>query len=223
MPKDKNTKQNPAHKTKQQPTEAEESKPKDQEDKGHNLAIWYLIAIIVLLIAAGVGAYWWRDSQAKQAQQESQQKIEELEQEVKELKEAQAAKKETEPAAEESAGPTAADLENIQAAVESGDYAALESYMASQVTVILAASECCEGNTPAEAVANMAYADNGTAPWDWNVPEATIDGYRAGFYVDYFPEGVLVGKAANDFIISFSFNNDGDISTIFMAMNEDIL
>lgn len=196
--------------------------PQDEQDKRskRTVSIWWVIAIIVLLIAAGVGAYWWRDREAQQAQQQFEQEIDKLEEQVEALKQAAAA--ETEDNEDEDV-PTAAELESIQNAIESANYSALEDYMASQVTVILAASECCSGNTPAEAVANMAYADNGTAPWDWNVPEATIDGYRAGFYVDYFPEGVLVGKAANDFVIAFSFNNEGDISTIFMAINEDIL
>lgn len=204
----------------EQPAEA------DSAGQEHNPAIWYFAAIVVLLMAAGIGAYWWRDQQAKQAQQESQQQIEKLEQEVKQLKEADSSQAEETDGTKDSeadSGPNDQDIENIKSAVESGNYAALESLMANPVNFILAATECCGEITPANAVSEMSYASNGTAPWDWNVPEATIDSYRAGFYVDYFPEGVLVGKAANDFIIAFSFSGDGSISQIFMAINEDLL
>lgn len=198
----------------------QDSKPKSQGDKKIN-PIWYFAAIVILLIAAGIGAYWWRDQSAKEAKQQFEQRIGELEQQVEKLQ--QEAADEDEAAEEEATGPSAEDLENIQAAVESGNYAALVSYMANPVTLILAASECCGSTTPDKAADDMSYADNGTAPWDWNVPAATIDSYRAGFYVDHFPEGVLVGKAANDFVIAFSFNDAGKITNIFMAINEDIL
>ncbi|HEU5186976.1 MAG TPA: hypothetical protein VFT87_00570 [Candidatus Saccharimonadales bacterium] len=118
---------------------------------------------------------------------------------------------------------TATLKENIGAAVESQNYAALVSSMASSVNVILAASDGVGPRTPEQAVEDMAYLNQGTSPWDFSLAAATIAAWDGGSYTDYFDENTYVGRAANGMVVVFDFDNCGKISEIFMVANEELL
>ena len=86
------------------------------------------------------------------------------------------------------------------------------------------ASEFGGNRTPAQAATDLEYTHSATGPWDFNLPAATVDGYDAGFYTDYFDDDTLVGKAASGMVVAFEFNCDGSkISEIFVAADEDLL
>ena len=120
-------------------------------------------------------------------------------------------------------GLGASDIDNIVAALNTGNTAAIEGYLANPVNFILAATECCGPVTPAEAITNLAYVGDATAPWT-ATPEATIDTYRAGFYVDYFPAGALVFASADadPYVISFVVTS-GQITQIFISSGATLL
>lgn len=124
-----------------------------------------------------------------------------------------------------SATPTiSANLEeNIAAAIDTMNTAALEGYMADSVFVVYAASEYAGNKTPAEAVADLDYLSSATGPWDFNLPQATLDAYEAGFYTDYFGDDCVVGQSSDDYVVSFRVNNDGDIDQIFVSASADLL
>lgn len=128
---------------------------------------------------------------------------------------------EPEPEAE---GLTPADYENIADAVNSGNTAALEGYLTNPVTFIIAASECCGPVTPVEAITNMDYLNSATRPFSWPTPEATVDVYRTGFYVDYFPEGAFVLESADSdpFVVSFTIVGE-QITGIFISAGASLL
>lgn len=186
-----------------------------------------VIVLLVIIIAAGAayGGYWYRGEQAKKEISEKDTQIASLQSEKdalqKQLEEANAQDDSSEEST--STSPSAADLENIEAAITSGNTAALESYMAKKVTVILAASECCGSRTQAQAVADLAYIDGATDPWDFDLPQSTLDGYASGDYKQYFPDDALVGKSANNYVISFTFDDSGDIDGIFVTNNAKLL
>jgi len=113
--------------------------------------------------------------------------------------------------------------ENIAAAIESKNTAALEGYMADSVTVVIAASEKGGAETAAEAVNDLAYLNNGTTPWNFAIPAATLTNYKNGFYGQYFGDMTYVGQSANNYVVSFHVNNDGKIDKIFMSVNADLL
>ena len=50
-----------------------------------------------------------------------------------------------------------------------------------------------------------------------------IDGYQAGDYKSYFPNGALIGKSANNYLVSFTFDSAGKISGVFMVADADLL
>ena len=187
------------------------------------------LLVIVVLLAIGAAAGWyWRDTSAKDVQSAKQAEITSLQNKVTKLeKDVADAKVSTSTTSgssvAQSKSPSASVLENIQASITSGNTAALEGYMASTVTVIIAASEGVGERTPTQAVNDVKYLNNGTDPWDFSLPAATIDGYQAGDYKSYFPNGALIGKSANNYVVSFTFDSAGKISGVFMAADADLL
>ena len=96
--------------------------------------------------------------------------------------------------------------------------------MASAVNVVFAASEKGGEVTPAQAVTDLEYVNSGaTAPWDFNLSDTTLAGYKAGFYVQYFEGVVYVGKSDNNYVVSFGFDTCGKINRIFVSAAEDLL
>jgi hypothetical protein len=122
-----------------------------------------------------------------------------------------------------STAPSQATIDNVEASITSGNTAALEGYMASTVNVIIAASEGIGSRTPAQAVGDItSYISSATDPWSFALPAATLSGWASGSYSQYFPSGAVVGKSANNMVISFSFTS-GKISTVFMAKDATLL
>jgi hypothetical protein len=111
----------------------------------------------------------------------------------------------------------------IRSAVDTQDYTLLIPHMTSSVNVILAASEGVGPRTPEQAVEDMAYLNEGTSPWDFALPAATIAAWEAGFYADYFDENTFTGRASNGMVVVFDFNDCGKMSEVFMAANEELL
>lgn len=218
--------------TDQKPDNSESKKESKKDKGGKKDLIKKILAILLallLLLAASYGGYWYKGQQAKKESDEKQQQIDKLEEEKKKTEEelaAEKSKKSSDSDSESSATktkPSESDLENIEASITSGNTAALEGYMASKVNVIMAATECCGSRTPAQAIGDLQYIEAGTDPWNFSLPAATIASYQAGYYSSYFPADALVGKSANDYVVSFTFDSNGDIDGIFMAINADLL
>lgn len=114
--------------------------------------------------------------------------------------------------------------ENTAAAISSGNTAALEGYMTSSVNVVIAGSEKSGAESAALAVKDLDYLNSGTAPWDFDLPAATLTTYQNGFYKQYFTaDATIVGQAANGYVVSFGVNASGKIDTVFMSASTDQL
>lgn len=187
-----------------------------------------VLLVLMLFVLIGLLLWLWLTCRANEA--DLQNKNKGLESQVEELTKQLEAEKKKSASGESSTSepnacpaPSQALKDAIRDAVTSRNYAALESHMTNPITVVYAASEFGGPKTPAEAVAAMAYLSNGTAPWDFNLPAATIAGYQASeAYGQYFPAGAAVGKAANDHVASFGFKCD-KINLFFTAINDDLL
>lgn len=194
------------------------------ERRGRGKGLLKLLLALILIAGAGGGAYYWRDKEAKDDAGLQSSQINQLQQQVSKL---QSDLKTTEDkAAAEAAsqsGPTDDTLKKVQDAVKSGKYADMQSLIASKVNVVIAASEGLGQRTPAQAVADLKYLDSGTDPWNFALASAVINGYQDGDYAQYFPVGGLVGKSANDYVVSFVFNNSGKVIGIFIAADADLL
>ncbi len=183
-----------------------------------------VLASLVLLAAAAYGGYYWRDRSAKKESSDNKSKIDVLEKKVTSLEKASAESSSSDTATTEtSTSPTADQLENIEASISSGNTAALEGRMATTVTVIIAASEGMGPRTITQAIGDLDYVIDLAATWDFSLPAATLNSYAAGDYAQYFPDGALVGKSSAGKVVSFIFDADAKIKTIFMSVNADIL
>lgn len=221
MPEESN---NPPEQTKETAKKPSEKKPGDKKLKIVSL----LLALFIIATAALGGLSYIVNSNAKKQESAQQQEIAKLEQEKKDLEEQLKKAKDDAKAAKTAAStactdPTSADLDNIKAAMNSGNTAALEGYMAETVTVIYAASEGVGPQTPAQAVADLEYLAAATTPWNFSLPASTITAWASGGYSSYISTDSLVGKSANNYVVAFSFDCDGNIDTIFMAANSGLL
>lgn len=194
----------------------------NQQPKGKGVVKKVLVFVLVLLLVAGAagGAYWWRDSVAMSAEKEQASDIAKYKSTIADLKKELAEAKtvdSSEPCTE--VAPKVAVLDNIKASVTSGNTAALAGYMASTVNVILAATEAYGPQTAAQAVESISdfiSADSTSWDYDFSLATSVLSGYQSGDYKQYFPDTAVVGKASNKQVISFSFDCDGKIDTVFM-------
>lgn len=185
------------------------------------------VLALMLIAAAAGGAYWWRDKTAKNFEAKQASQISSLQQQLtaEKAKNAGSSGPNKQPACSSEA-PGMTTTANIEASITSGNTAALEGYMTSSVNVIIAASEGLGAKTPAQAVdAVTTFITSDNTSWDYNfpLPATTLSTYGKGFYGQYFPNNAIVGKASNSKVISFSFDCNAKISTVFMAASEDLL
>ena len=190
----------------------------DKKKRSKAPFVWSVV--VVLVLGAGIGAFWWRNDQAVQQQAAQESKISDLERQIEELSNAQ-----TEPAGESdmSEGLTEADRDSIEEAVTSDNTAALEGYMAETVTVIIAASDGVGPRTPTEAIADLAYIADATDPWNFALDAATLAEYKTGDYTQYFSDDSIVGVSADNKVVVFNFDSAGKIDGIFMAIDAGLL
>lgn len=198
----------------------EKKKPKKDKKQQGFTPVEVTLVVVILAILGFVG---WYVYQAKNNADDAYNKASSVSAASKNAKKSTAKEQ---PSTATPAKVTISDSlkENTAAAIESKNTAALEGYMASSVTVVIAASEKGGAESAAEAVADLSYLNSGTSPWDFKLSDATLTSYRNGSYGKYFgADTTIVGKSANDYVVSFGVNTSGKIDTVFMAINADLL
>ena len=208
----------------------ESEKPVKSSGGSRKKTILMVLLVLVLLAAAAGAAYYWRDMSAKEKEKQQASDLSSLRQKntklEKELADEKAKNSGTSETACTSKSPSAAAIGNIEASITSGNTAALEGYMASNVNVIIAASEGLGMKTPTEAVSGIStFITNDPSSWDYDfgLSASLVGSYGKGFYGQYFPDNAVAAKASNQKVISFSFDCNGKISTVFLAANADLL
>lgn len=196
--------------------------------KRKNKAKWIFIITIVLIIGASGAVIYCQRAKSEERLAEKSDKIVELEEKIKNLEQSKPQPSDN-PTNDSGVDrpvcqiPDSGKVENITASITSKNTAALEGYLANPVSVIIAASEGMGNRTPTQAISDISSFISDTGSWDFNLPQSTIDAYRAGFYTRYFPENSVIGKSNNEKVISFSFNCDASISTVFLSPGSDLL
>ena len=184
-----------------------------------------LLAALVVILLVVAGYLWWQLQASKKNEKKLQSDKQQLQQQVDALKKNSATSELTPAEAKKVCNdtPTASLKENIKAALDSKNTAAFSTYFSNPVMFVIAASEKGGNETPDQAAVDMDYANTATGPWDFNLPQATLDHYDAGFYTNYFDANTYVGKAASGQVAAFDFDCNGKIKQAFLAANADLL
>lgn len=189
-----------------------------------------ILTILVLMFGSAIGAFYWRDVQANSLAKQQSDDIANYQKTITTLEnriaDTTAGVPDNNPTPCAEIAPDATVIENIQLSITSGNTAALEGYMASSVNVILAASEAYGAQTPTQAIADISgFISDDINSWDYNfaLPTTTLATYGQGSYAQYFTSTSVVGKTTNEKVISFSFNCLGEIDTVFLASNANLL
>lgn len=106
--------------------------------------------------------------------------------------------------------------ENIEAAINSKNTAALVTFMTNTVQVILQATECCGPMTPTEAESQLSYISEGT-PFNFNQTDPTIVNLK-----NKNPElaGQFIGISKNqEHLIALNINSQNKIDSIRMSVS----
>jgi len=196
-------------------------------------SIFFVLLTLMLMAAAAGATYLWRAKVASDLEKTQSAQVVSLNNEIASLKSQLAgAVADTESKATycddivacTPVAPGTATIENIKASITSGNTAALEGYMATDVTVILAATEAYGSQTPTQAVSDItSFISGAKAPWDFLLSASILSSYGKGGYGKYFTTIDTVGKSADGKVIAFLFDCDGKISTVFMSASEELL
>jgi len=213
----------------QQPIEpAKTSKP---AKSAFGKIILHIFMILILGGGSAAGAYWWRDKTANESKATQEASISTLEKakiDLQKLLDDEIAKNaEVEPVVcTVGIAPSATVIESIKASITSGNTAALEGYMAASVNTILAATEAYGPQTPAQSVSSIStFITDDINSWDYDfaLSAAIISSYGSGGYEQYFPSDAIVGKSTDGKVISFAFDCDSKIDSVFMAASDELL
>lgn len=193
-----------------------------KQDK--KVGMWIMLGLFIVALGV-IGWFIWMMLGWNTERATLQADKQALQEQIKSLKQQLSLAESSDTPETPACSPTISDTfkANIRAAVESRNYAALEPSMNATVRVILAASEGVGDRTPAQAVADMAYLNEGATPWNFSLAAATIAAWDAGFYTDYFDDNTYVGRAADGMVVVFDFDSCGKINEVFMAANEELL
>lgn len=106
--------------------------------------------------------------------------------------------------------------ENVVAAIETGNTAAIESYMTSTVGVTIQSTECCGPKTRSEAVQQLSYISGAEEPWDFSDTNSIALRLREESDL-YGDSNSIIGVASNEYVVAFLLNSDNRIEALTMA------
>ena len=188
--------------------------------------------IVLLMVTSAGGAYWIRGQSDGMVEKAQADAIKELQSNKASLqKQLTAANKlaaTTTPVAVTTCSPktpSATVVENIEASITSKNTAALGGYMAATVQDVYAAADAIPAKSAADSVTDITsfVADQITGDWSFPVPASSLATYQAGSYKQYFPSTAIVGGSTRHRVISFNFDCNSKISTVFMAADDAVL
>jgi len=192
---------------------------------GHRIWVALQTMFWVGVLLAGM----WYYQQLKINELESQKAS--ITQELKEAKEAQKkAEAELVDAQKELASTSSSVTvvppllkQTVKSSVESGNYAALDSYMAEKVSYAIAASSGQGTLTKAQALKQLEYLNSGTSPWNFDMNNEVLIKYKSGAYSNYLNDDVIFGVSGNKFFVSFHLDTNNKIDQFFIASSTDLL
>lgn len=206
------------------PVETPKQKPVNKK-RGIGRFAFPTVMVLVLMAASAAGAFFWQQAVMKSSNVEKdalQQRVKTLEAQIAEMDKTMAAMGDD---MDMTLVPDKATSDNVKASIETGNTAALLDVFASQVNYAIAATEAQGVHTAEQAVKDLDYLDSATGPWNFDLPQSELDDYADSiYYGKYFPaKNGMVGKSADGKLVSFIFNSDNKITTLFMSIDADIV
>ena len=105
--------------------------------------------------------------------------------------------------------------ENIEAAINSQNFAALTTYMTNPVQVILQATECCPDQTPSEAHEQLNYIKEGI-PFDFDQITPTVKNLKSK-NPELASQFIGIAKS-KEHLVAFNITAENKIDAIRMAV-----
>lgn len=93
--------------------------------------------------------------------------------------------------------------------------------MAPNVSVGIAASECCGLLSASKATEQLWYLTKGTPPWDFTYPNPIETKLRTADPANF--KDAVIGIASNRFAVGFTLNNKYLIDKIFMTIDYKLI
>ncbi len=100
-------------------------------------------------------------------------------------------------------------------ALNAKDFAAIGAFMAPTVHLTIEATGCCLPGTPAEAVGNLSWLSQGTAPWSADQSHPRVVSIKTRYASTY--GGSLMVYSSDGIIAAFWFNGANLIDQIRLA------
>ena len=201
--------------------DSENNQSKNKQSNGKITLKKAFTTLLVLIIIAGLvyGAWWYKQEQNDKLNQRDE-RIAGLEQENSELRN-QISDLETQLEEVESDAISEEVLNDIRAAMVSGDYADLVGLMHDEVMVVIAPAEAASTMTSVEAVGELTYFDDANEPWNFSLDDETVQQFTESEYGEYISDTAFVGQSENEYVVAFDFG-DGMISSVLMAAANDL-
>jgi len=112
--------------------------------------------------------------------------------------------------------------ENIEAAVSSKNYAALEGYMKNTVIVTLYASECCGQISKAKATGQMSYLSSSQGSWDFS-QESSVRNKLIENNPQNFSSDMIIGISSDKYAVGFKLNSQNEIEKIIIVPSYNLI
>lgn len=122
-----------------------------------------------------------------------------------------------------SAGVSQQTKDDVTGAIEQKQPAALDKHLAPRVTVVNVAngtSKTVDAKDVAGLIQSITTAQN---PWNWIISPQTLAQWQNGPYGQYITPGSLIGQSADGQVIIINFDSNGQIVSIIIIPNADLL
>lgn len=188
------------------------------------LLMTVLIALLIVLPALGI--WYWQASAANTQRVKLQKQIDDLKKVNDELK--SKAKKPSTAAVVPvkpicTTGLTTAQTENVHAAVQTANTAALDGIMTDMVEYVAAASGKVGSESKVAANNDLAsFLVGASGTWNWNISALTLSSYKAGSYSTYLADDTIFGTSADKHFVSMRVTC-GKIDQVFVSASTDLL
>lgn len=119
--------------------------------------------------------------------------------------------------------PTAAQMDNYKAVIETANTQPMSAHACTTVVYILASTECCGDMPKDDALIDWGrrLANSTSTPWNFSPDPTLVAEWRSGPYAPFFPPSSLIGINEDGTVATVGF--DGDVITFLYYADLELL